>query len=56
MYRYAYSEEVETESDEEEAQFLTKHETELSSVKQERNVRKDDSFDEEDEEEEDKRE
>ncbi|KAK4254361.1 hypothetical protein QN277_009757 [Acacia crassicarpa] len=55
--RYAYSEEVGDESDEEEAQSLTKKETELSSVKQEKkNVGNDESYDQEDEMEEDKRE
>ncbi|XP_054779224.1 uncharacterized protein LOC129287096 [Prosopis cineraria] len=54
--RYAYSEEVGDESDDEEARSLTKHETELSSVKLEKNVGNDESFDQEDEVEEDKRE
>lgn len=58
VHRYAYSEEVGEESDEEEAQSLTKtkREAELSSVRPEKNVRNDESFDDEDESEEDKRE
>ena len=60
MHRYAYSEEVGEDSDDEEAQSLTKGkqegQVELSLVKQEKNVRSDASFDEEDESEEDKRE
>lgn len=58
MHRYAYSEEVGDESDDEEAQSLTKRkpEGELSLVKQEKNVGDDASFDQDDEPEEDKRE
>ncbi|KAL2342166.1 hypothetical protein Fmac_010106 [Flemingia macrophylla] len=58
--RYAYSEEVGEESDDEEAQSLTKGKQEgqgeLSLVRLEKNVGRDGSFDEEDESEEDKRE
>ncbi|WJX26246.1 hypothetical protein P8452_15197 [Trifolium repens] len=58
--RYAYSEEVGEESDDEEAQSLTKGKQEgrgeLSLVRQEKNVRNDASSDEDDESEEDKRE
>lgn len=58
MNRYAYSEEVGEESDDEETQSLTKgkQEGELSLVKQEKNVGSDASFDQEDKSEEDKRE
>lgn len=60
MYRYAYSEEVGEESDDEEARSLTKgkHEDhgELSLVRQEKNGGTDGSFDGDDESEEDKRE
>lgn len=61
MYRYAYSEEVGEDSDDEEAQSLTKGKQEgqgeLSLVRQEKNGGTDVSFDQEDEsEEEDKRE
>lgn len=58
--RYAYSEEVGEDSDDEEAQSLTKGKQEgqgeLSLVRQEKNVGHDGSFDEEDDSEEDKRE
>ncbi|KAJ1391621.1 Lung seven transmembrane receptor-like [Sesbania bispinosa] len=58
--RYAYSEEVGEESDEEEAQALTKGKQEgqgeLSLVRQEKNGGTDASFDQDDESEEDKRE
>jgi hypothetical protein len=60
MRRYAYSEEVGEESDDEEAQSLTKGKQEgqgeLSLVRQEKNTGADASFDQEDETEEDKRE
>lgn len=61
MHRYAYSEEVGEESDDEEALSLTKGKQEgqgeLSLVRQEKNVGTDVSFDDQDEEsEEDKRE
>lgn len=60
MYRYAYSEEVGEESDDEEGQALTKGKQEgqgeLSLVRQEKNGGTDASFDEDDESEEDKRE
>jgi hypothetical protein len=59
-HRYAYSEEVGEESDDEEAQSLTKGKQEgrgeLSLVRQEKNVRNDASSDEDDKSEEDKRE
>ncbi|KAK7328243.1 hypothetical protein VNO77_22346 [Canavalia gladiata] len=58
--RYAYSEEVGEESDDEEAQSLTKGKQEgqgeLSLVRQEKNAGIDGSFDQDDESEEDKRE
>ncbi|KAF7842684.1 Transmembrane protein 87B [Senna tora] len=56
--RYAYSEQVGEESDDEEAHSLTnsKQEAEIGLVKQEKNVRNDESFDEDDDSEEDKRE
>lgn len=62
MYRYAYSEKVGEDSDDEEAQSLTKEkqegQVELSLARQEKNVGTDGSFDQEDDEseEEDKRE
>lgn len=58
MPRYAYSEKVGDESDEEEAQSLTnaQPEAELSSVKKEKNVGNGESSDQEDESEEDKKE
>jgi len=61
MYRYAYSEKVGEDSDDEEAQSLTKEkqegQVELSLARQEKNVGTDGSLDQEDEsEEEDKRE
>jgi len=61
MYRYAYSEKVGEDSDDEEAQSLTKEkqegQSEISLARQEKNVGTDGSFDQEDEsEEEDKRE
>lgn len=57
-HRYAYSEKVGEESDDEEALSLTKGKQkghgELSLVRQEKNVRSDSSSDEDDESEEDK--
>lgn len=60
LLRYAYSEEVGEESDDEEALSLTKGKQEgqgeLSLVRQEKNARTDASSDEDDESDEDKRE